>query len=70
MHLPRHYAVVVRSVPPVALPGGFGRTLPWHYAVVRERVVCGWCTSREQAWVCALATLRGMMRCERFSAAR
>lgn len=66
---PTQYAVVVRSVPMV-LPCGLGRTSPWHYVVRGERLLCGWAATREQAWACALATLRGMMRSERTPAVR
>ena len=41
--------------------------LPWRYAVVSggEVAQIGECASREEAYACALATLRGMVALER-----
>jgi len=71
MLAPRQYAALVRSVTAPRLPGGRGAAVSWHYAVgptvalAGDRIHAGICPSREQAWACALAALKGMLHVER-----
>jgi len=56
---PEHF-VRVEHVP-------YRRALPWSYAVVSESGVqqAGAVATREQAYACALSTLKGMLALER-----